>query len=121
MPKYLIVATYSPEGMKGVLREGGSERRKMIADMAKNLEGELESFYYAFGSHDVYSVVDLPDNVTAAAMATHISAGGMVRCEVTVHCRSHRRRWTRPRARRCIIARRGTERHGGPTCWRSCD
>ena len=69
MPKYLIVATYSPEGMKGVLREGGSERRKMIADMAKNLDGELESFYYAFGSHDVYSVVDLPDNVTAAAMA----------------------------------------------------
>ncbi len=49
MPKYLVVATYSPEGMKGVLREGGSERRKMIADMAKNLGGELESFYYAFG------------------------------------------------------------------------
>ena len=84
MPKYLIVATYSPEGMKGVLREGGSERRKMIADMAKNLGGELESFYYAFGASDVYSVVDLPDNITAAAMATHISAGGMVRCNVTV-------------------------------------
>ena len=49
MPKYMIVATYSAEGMKGVLREGGSERRKMIADMAKNLDGELESFYYAFG------------------------------------------------------------------------
>jgi uncharacterized protein with GYD domain len=84
MPKYLVVATYSPEGMKGVLREGGSERRKMIADMAKNLDGELESFYYAFGANDVYSVVDLPDNVTAAAMAAHISAGGQVRCNVTV-------------------------------------
>ena len=84
MSKYMIVATYSPEGMKGVLREGGSERRKMIADMAKNLGGELESFYYAFGANDVYSVVDLPDNVTAAAMSTHISAGGMVRCAVTV-------------------------------------
>ena len=84
MPKYLIVATYSPDGMKGVLREGGSERRKMIADMARNLGGELESFYYAFGREDVYSVVDLPDNVPAAAMATHISAGGMARCEVVV-------------------------------------
>ena len=84
MPKYLIVATYSAEGTKGVLREGGSERRKMIADMASNLGGELESFYYAFGANDVYSVVDLPDNVTAAAMSTHISAGGMVRCSVTV-------------------------------------
>jgi uncharacterized protein with GYD domain len=84
MPKYLIVATYSAEGMKGVLREGGSERKKMISDMAKNVDGELESFYYAFGQNDVYSVVDLPDNVTAAAMAAHISAGGMVRCNVTV-------------------------------------
>ena len=84
MPKYLIVATYSPEGMKGVLREGGSERRKMIADMAKNLGGELESFYYAFGSDDVYSIIDLPDNTTAAAMAMHISAGGMVKTRVTV-------------------------------------
>lgn len=84
MPKYLIVATYSSEGMKGILREGGSERKKMIADMTKNLGGELESFYYAFGSRDVYSVVDLPDNVTAAAIATHISAGGMVRSEVIV-------------------------------------
>lgn len=84
MPKYLVVATYSAEGMKGVLREGGSERRKMIADMAKNLDGELESFYYAFGDNDVYSIVDLPDNVTAAAMAAHISAGGKARCSITV-------------------------------------
>lgn len=84
MPKYLIVATYSAEGTKGVLREGGSERRKMIADMAKNLGGELESFYYAFGANDVYSVVDLPDNVTAAAISMHISAAGMARCNVTV-------------------------------------
>jgi uncharacterized protein with GYD domain len=84
MPKYLIVAKYSPEGMKGLLREGGSARRSMIADIAKNLDGELETFYYAFGEHDVYSIVDLPDNVHAAALATHITAGGMVTCTVTV-------------------------------------
>ncbi len=84
MPKYLITATYSAEGMKGLLREGGSERRKVIADIAKNLDGELESYYYAFGGNDVFSVIDLPDNVSAAAMAANISAGGMVRCAVTV-------------------------------------
>ncbi len=84
MPKYLFAATYSAEGMKGLLREGGSSRESMIADIAKNLDGSLEAFYYAFGKNDVYSIVDLPDNVHAAAMATHISAGGMVHCEVTV-------------------------------------
>ncbi len=84
LPNCLTTATCSPEGMKGVHREGGSERRKMIAAMAKHLGGELESFYCAFGANDVYSVVDLPDNVTAAAISTHISAGGMVRCAVAV-------------------------------------
>lgn len=84
MPKFLFVATYSAEGMKGLLREGGSERRKMIADIASNVGGQLEAFYYAFGTDDVYSIVDLPDNKTAAAVAMHISAGGMVKTRVTV-------------------------------------
>jgi uncharacterized protein with GYD domain len=84
MAKYLIVATYSADGMKGVIREGGSGRRSTIADIVKNLDGSLEAFYYAFGQNDVYSIVDLPDNVTAAAMAMHITAAGMSRCDVTV-------------------------------------
>ncbi|OGA18837.1 MAG: GYD domain protein [Betaproteobacteria bacterium RIFCSPLOWO2_12_FULL_63_13] len=83
MAKYLIVATYTADGMKGVLREGGSARRSTIADIVKNLDGSLEAFYFAFGVNDVYSIVDLPDNVTAAAMAMHISAAGMCRCDVT--------------------------------------
>lgn len=84
MPKYLIVATYNTEGMKGVLREGGSARRSTVADIAKNLDGSLETFYFAFGENDVYSIVDLPDNVSAAAMAMHITAAGTNRCDVTV-------------------------------------
>ena len=84
MPKYLIVAAYTAEGVKGVLREGGSERRKLVTDIARNLGGELESFYFAFGKTDVYSIVDLPDNKTAAAMAMNISAAGTQQAEVTV-------------------------------------
>jgi uncharacterized protein with GYD domain len=84
MAKYLIVVTYSAEGMKGMLREGGSARRSTIADIVKNLDGSLEAFYFAFGENDVYSIVDLPDNVSAAAMAMNISAAGMCRCDVTV-------------------------------------
>jgi uncharacterized protein with GYD domain len=82
MPKYMIVATYTAEGVKGVLKEGGSARRALVADIAKNLDGSLEAFYFAFGETDVYSIVDLPDNVTAAAMAMNISAAGSVRAEV---------------------------------------
>jgi uncharacterized protein with GYD domain len=82
MPKYMIVATYTAEGVKGVLKEGGSVRRALVADIAKNLDGSLQAFYFAFGETDVYSIVDLPDNVTAAAMAMNISAAGSVRAEV---------------------------------------
>jgi uncharacterized protein with GYD domain len=84
MPKFLFVATYSADGIKGVLREGGSARRTLIADIAKNLGGSLEAFYFAFGENDVYSIIDLPDNLTAAAMAMNISAAGLVRSQVKV-------------------------------------
>jgi uncharacterized protein with GYD domain len=84
MAKYLVVARYNADGMKGICREGGGARRSTVADIVKNLGGELESFYFAFGENDVYSVIDLPNNVSAAAMAMHISASGTTRIDVTV-------------------------------------
>jgi len=84
MPKYMIVATYNADGMKGVLREGGRARRATIAEMAKNVGGSLEAFYFAFGRDDVYSILDLPDNVTAAAVAMHVTASGTTSCNVVV-------------------------------------
>ena len=51
---------------------------KMIADMAKNNDGELESFYYAFGEHDVYGIIDMPDEESMAAFAMRITSAGGV-------------------------------------------
>jgi len=84
MAKYLIVGKYNSDGMKGICREGGAARRSTVADIVKNLGGNLESFYFAFGENDVYSVIDLPNNVSAAAMAMHISASGTTEVNVTV-------------------------------------
>jgi uncharacterized protein with GYD domain len=84
MAKYLIIATYSPDGVKGVLDKGGSARRDAVQKMASELGGSLESFYFAFGKEDVYAVVDLPDNATAAATALTISASGSVRARIVV-------------------------------------
>ena len=42
-----------------------------------NLGGKgLESFSFAFGDHDAYVVVDLPDNESAAAVAIAVNTGG---------------------------------------------
>jgi uncharacterized protein with GYD domain len=76
MPKYLVEASYTREGVEGVRAKGGSSRRDAVAETARSLGGELESFYFAFGDHDAYVVVDLPDNEAAAAVALTVSAAG---------------------------------------------
>jgi uncharacterized protein with GYD domain len=76
MAKYLFEAHYTTEGAKGVAREGGSGRRAALTKMAEGLGGKLETFYFAFGKVDAYVIVDVPDNVTAAAVALAVNQGG---------------------------------------------
>jgi uncharacterized protein with GYD domain len=84
MPRYLIEASYTVEGVKGVQSAGGSSRRDAIAALAESVGGRLESFYFAFGERDVYTVVDLPDNESATAVALTVNASGAVKVRTTV-------------------------------------
>jgi uncharacterized protein with GYD domain len=84
MPKYLTVASYTAEGAKGLLKEGGTARRAVVETMMKGLGGKLETFYYAFGENDVYVITEGPDNVSAAAMSLAICASGAVRTKTIV-------------------------------------
>jgi uncharacterized protein with GYD domain len=84
MPKYLIEASYTEEGVKGLRAAGGSSRREAIAALAESVGGRLESLYFAFGEHDVYVVVDAPDNESATAVALTVNASGAVRARTTV-------------------------------------
>ena len=77
MAKYLVVASYSAEGMKGVISKGGSARVEAVSKMIADLGGTVESFYFAFGDDDAYVTVDLPDNVAAAAIGMAVGASGM--------------------------------------------
>jgi uncharacterized protein with GYD domain len=78
MPKYLIEASYTLEGVKGVQSSGGTSRRDAIAALAESVGGRLESLYFAFGDRDVYVIVDLPDNESAAAVALIVNSAGGV-------------------------------------------
>jgi len=84
MPKYLIQANYVGEGTRGLLKEGGSMRRAAVEAMFKSMGGTIEAFYYAFGETDVFIIGELPDNVTAAALALRVNASGAARCTATV-------------------------------------
>jgi uncharacterized protein with GYD domain len=84
MPKYLITANYSPEGVEGVRNKGGSSRRDAVSAMVEGLGGSLESFHFGFGDRDAYVIVELPDNEAAAAVALDVNASGGASCSTTV-------------------------------------
>jgi uncharacterized protein with GYD domain len=93
MPKYLIQGSYSQQGLKGMLKEGGSKRREAAEQIIKGTGGRLEAYYYAFGSDDFVIIADLPSNVDAAALSFAVNASGAVRSRMTVliHARGGRR------------------------------
>ncbi len=83
MPKYLLSASYSAEGLKGLQKDKASGRRSALTAAVEALGGKLECFYYALGEDDAYVIVDLPDNASAAALGVGISATGRVRTRTT--------------------------------------
>lgn len=78
MPKYLFKVRYTHEGLSGVMSAGGSARRAAADDVAKNVGGSVEAFYFAFGDDDAFVIADLPDNAAAARLAMTVSASGKV-------------------------------------------
>jgi uncharacterized protein with GYD domain len=78
MPKYLWKASYTRDGVKGVMQEGGSSRREVVEKVTQGLGGSLEAFYFAFGEADVYVIADLPDSASAAAVSMAVNAAGAV-------------------------------------------
>jgi uncharacterized protein with GYD domain len=84
MSKYLFQASYTGEGLKGLLKEGGTSRRQAVEKTIEGLGGTLEAFYYAFGYTDVYAIAELPDNVSTAAFALIVNAAGTAKVNTTV-------------------------------------
>ena len=83
MPKYLVQGSYTAEGAKGLLKDGGSKRQAAVEEMARSYGGKVEAFYYAFGDSDVFVIIDGPDNITAAAASLAVNAVGAVRLKTT--------------------------------------
>lgn len=84
MAKYLLKVSYSADGLKGVMKEGGTNRVKAVERALAGVGGSLESFYFAFGGVDVYVTVDVPDNTAAIAMAAAVGSSGAIESYETV-------------------------------------
>jgi uncharacterized protein with GYD domain len=78
MPKYMVQASYTSDGTKGLMKEGGTKRRATVEANVKAAGGTVEAFYFAFGDADAFVIVDLPDNASAAALSLAVNASGAV-------------------------------------------
>ena len=76
MPKYLFTGSYTVQGSKGVIAEGGSARVATVTKLMESLGGTLESFYFGFGSDDFYITAEMPSNAAAAAVGLSVAAAG---------------------------------------------
>ncbi len=84
MPKYLLNVSYTAEGVKGLLKDGGSKRRAAARKLVESLGGKLEAFYYAFGDTDVIAILEAPDSAAVAAASLTLAASGAVTTKTTV-------------------------------------
>ena len=83
MAKFMIQATYTLDGTKGLIKEGGTARRTAVEQTIKGMGGKLDAFYFAFGQTDVFIIVDVPDAASAAAVSLTVNAAGGAKVTTT--------------------------------------
>lgn len=83
MPKYLIKVAYNADGAKGLLKEGGTSRRRIVQTLVESVGGKMEAFYFAFGEDDAYVIVDVPHQTDGLALTLAVNASGAVRLTTT--------------------------------------
>ncbi len=84
MAKYLFQANYVGDGVKGLLKDGGSKRRAIVETLFQSLGGSLDAFYYAFGDTDLYIIAEFPNHAAVAAFVLTVTATGTVTVKTTV-------------------------------------
>ena len=84
MPFYLFRASYTQQGIQGVMKEGAASRVETVSAMAASVGGRIECAYWAFGDDDFIAIAELPDNAAAMAIAATVGASGSVSVKTTV-------------------------------------
>jgi len=79
MPKFMVTASYTAEGAKGLIKEGGSGRRTAVQKLIEGMGGKVEAFYFAYGDRDAFVIADLPDAASGLALSLAVNASGIVR------------------------------------------
>ena len=76
-------ASYNPDGVRGLLKDGGTKRRDTVQKLVEGMGGKLEAFYYAYGADDAVIIAELPDANSGLAISLTVNASGAVRLSTT--------------------------------------
>ncbi len=84
MGKYMMRANYTKEGLAGLMKEGGTGRRRALTEAVEGVGGKMESFYYVFGDRDLLMIAEFPDEASAVSVSLAVGAAGALEVDVTV-------------------------------------
>ncbi len=79
MARYLWKVSYSVDGAKGLIAEGGTARRTVVQKLVKSVGGKLVSFDFALGEDDAYVIAEIPNATDVAAVSLAVAASGGAR------------------------------------------
>jgi uncharacterized protein with GYD domain len=83
MPKYLLKASYTAEGVRGIMKDGGSKREAAARALIESLGGKMEAFYFTHGETDAIVICDFPSASKALAGVMAVNASGLVQASTT--------------------------------------
>jgi|ERR1700733_4029251 uncharacterized protein with GYD domain len=75
MADYMLQLSYSAAAYAALIKHP-ENRVKAVRKVVEKLGGKLGGFWFSFGDHDLVGMVEMPDNISAAAFAMAVSAGG---------------------------------------------
>src|ERR1041385_4842405 len=83
MPRFLHQVSFTPEAIAQLVAHP-QDRFEAVRGPIEKLGGKMEHGYFAFGEHDAILITEMPDSISAAAIALAFAAGGALRtCTTT--------------------------------------
>ena len=77
MAHYLLQVSYTPEAWAALVKKP-QDRIEAVRPAVAKLGGKIVCGYLAFGKYDLIAIIEMPNNVSAAAFAIAAAAGGAV-------------------------------------------
>ena len=78
MPKYLLEASYSAEGLRAAMKEGFVKRREAVTKGLTAVGGQLDALYFSPSQPQVIVLAELPDALAAASLSFAVESSGSV-------------------------------------------